>query len=286
VRYCDGKVPGRPGPPPEGAQGFEAQLETDAAFDDARGLRGRVLDAYERLAFSEALGLVWSWVGQLNQRIVAVAPWEVAKDAGRRAELDAFLYRLLEGVRLVAVLAGPVMPRAASRILAMLGQSSSEPTPADLAWGGLVSGAPLGVVEPLFPRLEKEKTVPEPTTPSSPSAAAPAASPAAAGIDIADFARVDLRVARVLEAEKIAGSKKLVRLQVDLGDEKRQVVAGIAEAYAPEALVGRTVVLVANLKPAKLMGVESNGMVLAASVDGKAVLCGFDVDVAPGTKVK
>ena len=97
---------------------------------------------------------------------------------------------------------------------------------------------------------------------------------------------MDLRVAQITEAEKIEGSKKLVRLQVDLGTERRQVVAGIAEAYAPEALVGRKVVLVANLKPAKLMGVESNGMVLAASVDGKAVLCGFDTDVAAGTKVK
>jgi len=105
-------------------------------------------------------------------------------------------------------------------------------------------------------------------------------------IDITQFAAVDLRVAQITEAERIEGSKKLVRLQVDLGTEKRQVVAGIAEAYAPEALVGRKVVLVANLKPAKLMGVESNGMVLAASVDGKAVLCGFDTDVAAGTKVK
>jgi methionyl-tRNA synthetase len=119
------------------------------------------------------------------------------------------------------------------------------------------------------------------------AAAATATTDAAAGqIDISQFASVDLRVAQIVEAEKIAGSKKLVRLQVDLGSEKRQVVAGIAEAYAPEALVGRKVVLVANLKPAKLMGVESNGMVLAASVDGKAVLCGFDTDVAAGTKVK
>ena len=90
----------------------------------------------------------------------------------------------------------------------------------------------------------------------------------------------------IKEAEKIAGSKKLVKLLVDLGSETRQVVAGIAESYAPEALVGKRIVLVANLKPAKLMGVESNGMVLAGSVDGQAVLCTFDRDVAPGTKVK
>jgi len=105
-------------------------------------------------------------------------------------------------------------------------------------------------------------------------------------IDIADFARIELRAAIVTASEKVEGSKKLVKLQVDLGTEKRQVVAGIAESYAPETLVGKKVVIVANLKPAKLMGVESNGMVLAASVDGKAVLCTFDADIPPGAKVK
>jgi methionyl-tRNA synthetase len=97
---------------------------------------------------------------------------------------------------------------------------------------------------------------------------------------------MELRVAEIKEAERVPGSKKLVRLQVDLGGERRQVVAGIAESYAPEALLGKKVVVVSNLKPARLMGVESNGMVLAASAEGRAVLCTFDADVAPGTKVK
>ena len=129
-----------------------------------------------------------------------------------------------------------------------------------------------------------ESTPPKPSEP----AAAPVAAPAAPDgkIDIADFAKVELRAAQVLEAEKIPGSKKLLKLQVDLGDEKRQIVAGIAESYAPEALVGRKVVIVANLKPAKLMGVESNGMVLAGTQDGKAVLCSFEAEIAPGSKVR
>jgi len=105
-------------------------------------------------------------------------------------------------------------------------------------------------------------------------------------IDIADFARLELRAAKITAAEKIEGSKKLVKLQVDLGSESRQVVAGIAQTHGPEDLVGKTVVLVANLKPARLMGVESNGMVLAGSVGGNAVLCVFEGEVAPGTKVK
>ena len=121
---------------------------------------------------------------------------------------------------------------------------------------------------------------------TEPPATPAAAAPPVEKIDISDFAKVELRVGQIKEAEKVAGSRKLVRLQVDLGAEIRQVVAGIAETYAPEALVGKKIALVANLKPAKLMGIESNGMVLAASLDGKAVLCTFDGEVVPGTKVK
>jgi len=131
-----------------------------------------------------------------------------------------------------------------------------------------------------------ETTPPAAPKPEPAPAAAPAPAPAGDRIDIAEFAKVELRAAKINAAEKVSGSKKLVKLQVDLGTETRQVVAGIADAYEPEALVGKTVVLVANLKPAKLMGVESNGMVLAGSIDGKAVLCTFDAEVAPGTKVK
>jgi methionyl-tRNA synthetase len=173
----------------------------------------------------------------------------------------------------------------------MLGVGA-EPQATDLQWGRLEGGTSLGRIEPLFPRLElasknetETRTVNEPTPP--PASASPGAHPAGGGdLDISDFAKVELRSARITAAEKIAGSKKLVKLAVDLGSETRQVVAGIAESYAPEALVGKTIVLVANLKPAKLMGVESNGMVLAGTVDGRAVLCSFDGDVAPGTKVK
>jgi methionyl-tRNA synthetase len=299
AKYGDGKVPPRPAAG-GGAAGLESALERDVAPGAADSLRGSVLERYEQIDFSGALGELWSWVSQLNQRIVAVEPWSLAKDPARRPELDAFLYRLLEGVRLVAVLASPVMPRAAARIHAMLGLGEREPGPGDLAWGRLAPGAPLGTIAPLFPRVDKtsdkkETPVSETTPPAAPkpepapaAAAAPAPAPAPGGdrIDISEFAKIELRAAKVTAAEKVAGSKKLVKLQVDLGTETRQVVAGIAESYEPEALVGKTVVLVANLKPAKLMGVESNGMVLAGSIDGKAVLCTFDAEVAPGTKVK
>jgi methionyl-tRNA synthetase len=209
----------------------------------------------------------------------------MAKDPGRRPELGQFLYRLLEAIRLIAVMAWPVMPTAMERVLAMMGLAPGAPVPEDLRWGRLEPGTTLPPVAALFPRIEvagaeprtpKEKKVEE-TQPQAPGAAL---------ITIEEFAKLDLRVALVKSAEKIAGSKKLLKLEVDLGGEVRQIVSGIADAYTPESLVGRKVVLVANLKPAKLMGVESFGMVLAASLDGKAVLCAFDADVPPGTKVK
>jgi methionyl-tRNA synthetase len=269
-QYFEGRVP--PGP--------------DQATDRANFVE-EVFRRYERLDFAGALSQIWSLVTQVNQAIVGFAPWQVAKVSERRMELAGFLRQQLEDVRLIAMLAEPVIPRAAARIHRMLGLDGLPPA-GDLRTGPLQPGAALGPLEPLFPRIEKEKTVSDATPPPPAAGHATQAAPPSAGdrIDISDFARVELRVARVTAAEKVAGSKKLVKLQVDLGDEQRQVVAGIAESYAPEALVGRAVVIVANLKPAKLMGVESNGMVLAASADGKAVLCTFDTEVAPGTKVK
>ncbi len=291
-KYCGGRVPARPPAPGGAAEAFEQRLQAGAGH-----FTGPVLQRYEALDFSGALAETWSWIAQLNQRIVAVEPWVLARDASRKGELEAFLYRLLEGIRLATALVSPVMPRAAGRVLGMLGLERREPQPADLAWGALEPGAPLGAVEPLFPRLEKEKNVSDQNdkpvaapVPAPAPAAAPAPAPApeagSAQVTIDDFGKLDLRVARVVAAERIPKADKLLKLQVDLGSEQRQVVAGIAEAYAPEQLVGRQVVLVANLKPAKLRGVESQGMVLAASLDGKAVLCGFDSDVPPGTRVK
>ena len=281
-RYRDGKVP------PRGANIVTLEW-------------GPVLASYEALDFAGALSAIWSAVAKLNQRVVrreaslglgTQAPWEMAKDPTQRALLDGLLYDLLDGIRLIAVLVHPVMPRAAGRILRMLGLLDRDPGAGDLEWGRLEPGSALGAIEPLFPRIEKaadpaakEKTLPDNNGPPPPATQA-AAPPVPDRIDIADFARIELRAAIVTASEKVEGSKKLVKLQVDLGTEKRQVVAGIAESYAPETLVGKKVVIVANLKPAKLMGVESNGMVLAASVDGKAVLCTFDADVPPGAKVK
>jgi methionyl-tRNA synthetase len=292
-KYCGGKVPARWTPTAASAASLDF---TESFAAGAKTSAEAVLARYEEVDFSGALTEIWRAVGSLNQAIVIASPWNLAKDASRKGDLEAFLYRLLEAVRLVAVLASPVIPRAAGRVFGMLGVAQ-EPKPADLEWGRLEGGTALGKIEALFPRLEKttkEQSVTDESTAqggsvpparNAPSGAASQSAPDGA-LDISDFAKVELRAARITAAEKIAGSKKLVKLAVDLGTETRQVVAGIAESYAPESLLGKTIVLVANLKPAKLMGVESNGMVLAGTVDGRAVLCSFDGDVAPGTKVK
>ena len=294
VRYCDGRVPPKPGdgwaPATAGhAHALHAHSSEKTAVVFAR---------YAALDFAGALSAVWSSVSALNSDIAVHAPWEMAKKAELRDDLGHFLYELLEGIRLIAVWASPVMPRAARAIMAMLGLAPREIGPSDLTWGGLTPGVALGKIEPLFPRIDveakvradAEKTAKVKETRVSETPVVPVGeTPAAVSepkIDIAEFARVDLRVAQIVAAEAIPGAKKLLKLQVSLGNETRQIVAGIAEAYAPEALVGRKIVLVANLKPAMLRGVESNGMLLAASLEGRPVLCGFDADVAPGTKIK
>ncbi|MBP1621007.1 MAG: methionyl-tRNA synthetase [Acidobacteria bacterium] len=216
------------------------------------------------------------------------------------AAMDAY-----DSLRLAALMVAPVMPAVAGRLLAQLGVADAPRDEAALAWGGLPTGQPLGELGALFPRVDVEAYFAEGTVdekkPGTTPAAAPAAStaaPAAAPtqaaapdesgqIDIEEFGRVKLVVGTVLTAERVPNSKKLVRIEVDLGEvSARQVVAGIGNQYAPEQLVGRQIVVVANLKPAKLMGVESRGMLLAASADGVPFLLNVDQKVPNGTGVK
>jgi methionyl-tRNA synthetase len=260
---------------------------------------------------SLALQRIWSLIGDVNKYIVEREPWKLAKDETKRDVLDRTLYHAADALRVVAALVDPVMPDSAARIRTMLGVGSESWT--TLAAGTLVTGTQLSAVEPLFPRIEKtleelrgmttanDSTPPVPPEPSSPASSpvpasaipGPAVDAAAASastdgrIAIDDFMRVELRVAKVLEAEAVPKSKKLIKLKVDVGTEQRTIVAGIAEAYQPEQLVGRTIVIVANLKPAKLMGIESNGMVLAASPEGGLPsLVAVDPALPPGSRVR
>ena len=297
VRYCEGVVP---------ARAIESETSSDVELRHAvASAIAATLAAAARFDFSAALRDIWELISALNKYIVAREPWSLAKTPATRSQLETTLFNAADALRVVCALVEPVMPRSAERIRGMLG--TPEDNWVDLQPGTLKPGTRLGKIEPLFPRMEKtvdelramsesgSGTPPAASTNQTPApapaapAAAPAAPVAAGGdkISIDDFMKVDLRVAKVLAAEKVPNSRKLVKLSIDVGTEQRTLVAGIAEAYEPEQLVGRTIVMVFNLKPAKLMGIESNGMVLAASPDGgKPTLVGFDADVAPGTRVR
>jgi methionyl-tRNA synthetase len=282
---------------------------------------GKLFDDYQ---FSRALEAAWSLVGAVNKYLVEEEPWSVAEqeDEGSKSRLATILYTAAEALRIVTALAHPVLPEATGRIWRQLGLGAiSGYNLAELKWGELPLGGKLGAIEPVFPRVDKTAAVermkqmeqersrpPDTTQPSTTAAgegaakapaasaeqkpAAPPAAPAAASPDgkitIDDFMKVELRVGQVKFAEKVKGADKLLRLEVDIGSEVRQVVAGIALAYEPEKLIGRKVVLVANLAPRKLRGLESNGMIVAASVgeEGKPVLAGFLEDVPVGAKLK
>jgi methionyl-tRNA synthetase len=270
--------------------------------------RGR-MDAF---ALEGGAAAAFRIVDAANEYIASTEPWALARDASQAARLSQVLFDVAEAVRVAAVLLLPIMPRSAAEILRRVGET----TPVEsirlehAAWRAdgdrtIIKGAAL------WPRVDTneksrskkpvdEKSPAPPTSdPASTSAPAapdktadrpPASAPAQSSdsrITIDDFMKVDLRVAKVLAAEKVPNSRKLVKLSIDVGTEQRTLVAGIAEAYEPEQLVGRTIVMVFNLKPAKLMGIESNGMVLAASPDGgKPTLVGFDAEVPPGTRVR
>jgi len=299
-RYCGGVIP---------------QASAREAVDEELVRRIAEVAANAKRAaadfdFSSALRDVWSLISDLNKYIVTREPWSLAKKPDGRPLLDTTLYNSADVLRVVAALIEPVMPSTTARIRAMLGGAREDWT--ELKPGTLKAGSTLGPIEPLFPRMEhsveelrKMADSPEPTA-SSPQPTAGGAQPAAAGaqptaasaqptadtskadkITIDDFMKIELRTAKVLAAEKVPNSKKLIKLSIDVGTEQRTLVAGIAEAYEPEQLVGRTIVMVFNLKPAKLMGIESNGMVLAASPDGgKPTLVGFDQDLPAGVRVR
>jgi len=296
-RYCGGVVPESPA-----SRRDDLDTTLVARIDAAIGASIRQFEAFQ---IANALQETWELVRAVNQYIVKREPWALAKKPDQRSTLEATLYHAADALRITAALVDPVMPAAADRIRRMLGITQERWT--DLKAGTLRPGTRLGTIEPLFPRIEKtleelramaDTVTPPPeqapagTSPVPAPAAAPpvvaGAAPVADGrLTIDEFMKIELRVAKVLEAEAVPKSKKLIKMRVDVGTEQRTIVAGIAEAYQPDQLVGRAIVIVANLKPAKLMGIESNGMVLAASVEGGApMLLSVDPSMPPGTRVR
>jgi methionyl-tRNA synthetase len=249
----------------------------------------------ESLALEAGAAAAFSIVDAANEYIAATEPWALARDEKNAARLSQVLFDVAEAVRAAGVLLLPIMPTSAAEILRRVGEGTpiKDIRLDHAAWRNDGERAILKG-DALWPRIEHTSrsnsvTEQQPTIP--PAAPAPAAAPAAASTDgritIDDFMKVDLRVAKVLTAEKVPNSRKLMKLTIDVGTEQRTLVAGIGEAYEADQLVGKTVGVVFNLKPAKLMGIESNGMILAASPEGgKPVLVAFDGDIPPGSRIR
>jgi methionyl-tRNA synthetase len=305
--YCGGVIP-EPTPAPQRL--FEV---TSGAF------HGMIRHSYENFEFSEALTQIWGLVAVADKFLAHEKPWTMAEDPAQKARLEQILYSVAESVRVLSILAHPVIPESTQKIWEQLGQSGKiEDQRIDkVEWGALKGGTRIGKIEAVFPRADKtqilekieamENEIRNPGSVSAataqgateadvpkPSAAAPAPPTnltVAAGdgkITIDDFTKVELKVGLVQSAERVEKADKLLKLLVDMGDEVRQVLSGIAQWYSPEEMVGRKVVVVTNLAPRKMRGIESNGMILAASSgpDTKPVLCTFAEDIPVGSKVK
>lgn len=275
----------------------------------------RYVQAMDGLEPQAALEAVWDLLSAIDGYVNDKAPWSLFKAEGASSEaLQRVIYNCLEALRIAAVLISPAMPRTASALYGQLGLEMRAFGAADLQWLGLPTGSRLGPEGTLFPRVDAKEffadqpatapaaaaaPAPPATAPAEPTktgqlppevvatAAAEAARPEEELVSIDEFVRIQLRVGLIRHAERVPKSKKLVRMDVDLGEGRlRQIVAGIGAAYAPEQLAGRRAVFVANLKPATLMGLRSEGMILAASLEGAPYLLGVDGEVAPGTAVK
>jgi len=306
TRYFGGEVPY--------PSGSAAHTKADDVIaETARKVIADFGTAFDQFQFSRALEQAWGLVAAVDKYIVENEPWALGEkqDQQSRSRLATVLYTSAEALRIVTVLAHPVIPEATAKIWTQLGLGDIKTVSlSDLKWGQLHLGTKLGKIEAVFPRADKsaiermqkmeeqgrgpagateaqpeQKPAVTPPVATQAVAAAPVASDGKITID--DFAKVELRVGQVKVAERVPKADKLLRLEVDLGTEVRQVLAGIAESYAPETLIGRKVVIVANLAPRKLRGLESNGMIVAASPEGgKAILAGFLEDVPVGTRLK
>ena len=328
-RYCDGFVPASDVVDKQSLSSDQpgigrASLGLIMLLEQARD---EYIVHFDEFAFHRALEKLWGIIARVDKMISDAKPWELAKNEENRPVLETVLYLAAETLRWLCVLLYPVMPEATQEISKQLGLADdlAKTDPQELTWGSLKGGARIGEINPVFPRIDKKRTMTEilkgqehtgahateadavkdapgraDTRPEPPMQGATEADavPAAAAsetegvvnyIEIGDFARVELRAGEILTAERVPKSDKLLRFTIDLGEaEPRQVLAGIAEHYEPEKMIGRKVVVVANLKPRKLRGFESQGMILAASIgeEGRPVIATFTEDVPNGARLK
>jgi len=283
-QYFKGTLPA-PGP----------ENEADRAVrEDFGRLKDAVRGLLEGYAINRALEEIWVYISAVNKYLASNEPWKLAKDPALRPRLARVLHQAAAAIRGLAFLLYPALPGSAVKIWQFLGESDplAERSYDDFTFEGFDPGRTIREPVALFPRVALAEFLAEETKPGAADPAVPAAAaPKTEGttmdiITYEEFSKLDLRVATVLKAERVEGAKKLIRLQIDIGTEQRQIVAGVAETYAPEDLVGKKFIVIANLKPAVIRGVESQGMLLAAVVDDKASIPFFDPIVPAGAKVK
>lgn len=279
--------------------------QDDALAKVASEVIGEALERFEKFEFARSLEAIWSAIGAADKYLTSEQPWAIGDSEADTQRKATILWTTAELLRIVAVLAHPVLPHSTEKVWTLLGQPGtvSGVELDGLRWGQLTAGVQLGKAQSLFPRVDKTEAIerieamaneelnptPAPAAAPAPAATAGAAAPAAEKIGIEDFAKVEMRVGQIKTAERIVGADKLLKLTVDIGTEIRQICAGIAQYYEPEKLIGRKVAVVVNLAPRRLRGVESNGMIVAASVgpEGRPVLAGFpDEDVEIGARLK
>ena len=272
----------------------------DELDQDLISLAAQTVESYQyamdNMEINTAIKSVWSLISRTNKYIDETGPWLLAKDAAKVTRLQAVMYNLAEVLRIVAILIAPFVPHTSPKIYKQLGLAApAEFLLADAVWGGLPDGTMVQKGEPIYPRIEINEegvTVAAATKKTAVTAAPqkekvePTAQEQKEEIAIEDFAKIDLRVATILTAERVPKTDKLMKLSVKIGEEERTIVSGIAQHYTEEQLVGRNVIVIANLKAAKLRGIESRGMLLAAS-DGEGNLVLADApNIASGSKVK
>ena len=268
---------------PQGESEIDKSLKADAAETVAF-----FAENMDKMELSLSIKKVWAFISRANKYIDETAPWALAKDESKKQELANVMYNLAESLRHISVLISPFMPVTAERIWQQLnlpGKFADVQLDDIKAWGGIAGGHKVGTPEQLFPRIEvekdeapaKEKAAKQPKEKQEKKAKE---QPAENGeISIDDFAKVQLRVVKVLAAEPVPKTEKLLKLKVDLGNEQREIVSGIAKHYAPADLIGKNVVMVINLKPAKIRGIVSHGMVLAASQGDDLKVLSVDMPV-------
>jgi methionyl-tRNA synthetase len=238
----------------------------------------------QAFSFHKGIQTIWEFISVMNKTIDTAAPWQLAKDPERKAELRTVIYNLLEGLRIISGLIYPIMPDTAKTMQGQLGLDSEAPfyfLERLLNWGELQPGIGLPKFKPLFPRIE---AIPEPTGRAADALDQPNQIVTKPLVSIDAFAKLDLRIATIVAAEAVPKSKKLLKIEIDMG-EPRTIVSGIAESYQPKDLIGKQVVVVANLKPAKLMGITSQGMLLSADADVGFCLLTPDAKTAPGSAI-